>query len=39
MPLPDLEEREVGRFRNLTWWYILCMLARGGSIVRHEEID
>ena len=36
---PDLEEREVGSFRNLTQLYIPYMFAKGGSSVRHEEIQ
>lgn len=35
----DLEEREVDRFRNLTWLYISCIFTGGGSAVRHEEVD
>lgn len=36
---PGLEEREVSSLRNLTWFYIPSMLARGGSAVRLEEMD
>lgn len=39
MHLSGLEQREVGRFRNVAWSYIPSMLARGSSIVRHEEMD
>lgn len=37
--LPSLQERQVASFGNLTWLSILNTLARGGSIVRHEEMD
>lgn len=36
---PDLEKREVGGFRNLTWLCPPYMLATGGSNVRREEMD
>lgn len=39
MHLVGLKEREVGSFRNLTWFYIPYMQAREGSTVRCEEMD
>ena len=34
---PGLEVRKVGSFRNLSWLYILYMLAGRGSIVRPKK--
>lgn len=35
----DLEGREIGSFRNLSWLYITYLFDGGGSMVGPEEMD